>query len=129
MNCQYPPIHSKGRNAVGCISCKYELLFNIKQIHHFSSLFITVTVYVRKGQFQFSWSKQSWSNFKRVFQHGKQTGVLALFWILFSPIISVLHRNDPYFSLVTFYFFQVVYSLYFIAKHAFEGHLSITMWL
>lgn len=117
MNRQYLPIHFKGSNAVGCISCKYELLLNIKQIHHFSSLFITVTVSICRGQFQFSWTKKSWSHFKRVFQHGKQTGVLALFWILFSPIISVLHRDDPYFSLVTFYFFKLFTLCLFIVFH------------
>lgn len=35
----------KGGSAIGCISCKHELLLNFKQIHHISSLFITFTVY------------------------------------------------------------------------------------
>lgn len=49
----------KSGKVVGCPFCKNELLLNIKQTNHSSSLFITVTVYVCKDQIQLPRTKKA----------------------------------------------------------------------
>lgn len=76
---------------------KNELLLNIKQTNHSSSLFITVTIYICKDQIQLPWTKKAEVVFKQYFSmRSKQT-----FWLFF-------------------YFFTCHLLLYTVATHIFS---------
>lgn len=71
------PIHLKGGKAVGGASCRNELLLNIKQPNHSSSLFITVTVYICEDQIQLPWTKKAEVVLKQYFSMKSK----QVFWL------------------------------------------------
>lgn len=109
------PIHLKGGKAVGCASCKNELLLNIKQTNHSSSLFITVTVYICKDQIQLPWTKKAEVVLKQYFSMKSKQG-FWLFFGFFHLSSLVLHQSHWYFFLDDILFFSVSLFIVFHCK-------------
>lgn len=120
------PIYLKGGRAVGCTSCENELLLNIKQTNHSSSLFITVSIYICKDQIELPWTRKL-KQFLNSISAWETNRHFGFFFFYLSSL--VIHHSHPCFFLDDILFLWFLYSLYFIAKHAYEGHLSIMMWL
>lgn len=112
------PIHLKGGKAVGCTSCKNELLLNIKRTNNFSSLFITVAVYVCKDQIQLPWTEKPEVVFKQYFSMKSE----QRFWLF----LHFFTCHLLFYSRATCGFFLMIFS--FSVSLFIVFHCKVCLW-